>query len=60
MKKLRSFEFTMDTACVELHFTDGTRLDIDCFAVANEVVDDLHQISAVDYLIYNTQSNILN
>lgn len=53
MKNLKSCEFNMDTACVELIFTDGTRLDIDCIAVENEVADNLYQISALDYLIYN-------
>ena len=53
MKKLISCEFNMDTACVVMKFTDGTLLEIDCIAVENEVADNLYQISALDYLIYN-------
>ena len=53
MKNLRSCEFNMDTACVELKYTDGTMLSIDCIAVENEVADNMYQMSALDYLIYN-------
>ena len=53
MTHLISCEFNMDTACVELKFTDGSMIAIDTIAVANEVTDNMHQRSELDYLIYN-------
>lgn len=37
MKSLLSCEFNLDIACVELEFTDGSMISIDCTAVENEV-----------------------
>lgn len=53
MSKLLSCEFNMDTACVELRFSDGGMISIDCIAVENEVADNLYERSELDYLIYN-------
>ena len=53
MKKLISCEFNMDTACVELVFTDGSMISIDCTTVENAVADNMYQRSELDYLIYN-------
>ncbi len=53
MKKLISCEFNMDTACVELRYTDGSMISIDTIAVENEIADNLYQRSELDYLIYN-------
>ena len=53
MKKLISCEFNMDTACVELVYSDNSMISIDCTAVENEVADNLYQRSELDYLIYN-------
>lgn len=53
MGKLISCAFNMDTACVELRFTDGSMISIDCTAVENEVADNRFQRSELDYLIYN-------
>ena len=53
MKKLISCEFNMDTACVELKFTDGIMIAIDTIAVENEVVDNMYQRSELDWLLYN-------
>ena len=53
MKKIRKCEFNMDTACVELVFTDGTIITIDTIAVENEVADNMYQRSELDWLIYN-------
>ena len=36
MEKLISCAFNIDTACVELHFTDGSIYSINCTAVENE------------------------
>ena len=48
MKRLLSCEFNMDTACVELKFSDGSII-----AIENEVADNMYQRSELDYLIYN-------
>ncbi len=53
MDKVISCEFNMDTACVELCFADGSMIAIDCSAVENEVADNMHQRSELDWLIYN-------
>ena len=37
MKHLLSCEFNLDTACVELCFSDGSMVSIDTIAVENEV-----------------------
>ena len=54
MKKLLSCEFNIDTARVELKYSDGSMLTIDCDAVEDEYAKTIRQRSALDYLIYNT------
>ncbi len=51
--KILSCAFNMDTACVELRFSDGSLIAIDTIAVENEVADNMYQRSELDYLIYN-------
>ena len=53
MKKLISCEFNMDTACVELRYTDGMLISIDCTEVEYEVAHTVEHRVALDYLIYN-------
>ncbi len=53
MIDLFSCEFNMDTACVELKFTDGSVVSINTIAVENEMADNMHERSELDYLIYN-------
>lgn len=53
MKKLISCEFNMDTACVELRYTDGMMILIDCTEVEYEVAHTVKQRAALDYLVYN-------
>ena len=53
MEKLISCAFNIDTACVELHFTDGSIYSINCTAVENEAADNRFRRSELDYLIYN-------
>ena len=53
MKILISCAYNMDTACVEMKFTDGSMIAIDTIAVENEVADNMYQRSELDYLIYN-------
>ena len=51
--KILSCKFNMDTACVELRYSDGTMIAFDTIAVENEVADNMYQRSELDYLIYN-------
>ncbi len=53
MKQIISCKFNIDTACVELKFTDGSMLSIDTIAVENEVANNMYKRSELDYLIYN-------
>ena len=53
MKFLISCEFNIDTACVELKYSDGSMLAIDCDAVEDESAKTIRQRSALDYLVYN-------
>ena len=53
MRKILSYEFNLDTACVELCLEDGTLLSIDCMAVENEAANSMYQRSELDWLIYN-------
>ena len=53
MKRLISCRFNMDTACVELKFSDGNMILIDTVAVENEVADNMYQRSELDWLIYS-------
>ena len=53
MEKLISCAFNMDTACVELRFSDGSICSIDAIAVENEIARNMYERSELDYLIYN-------
>lgn len=53
MKRLISCEFNIDTACVELKYSDGSMIAIDTIAVENEVADTWLDRRELDYLIYN-------
>ena len=53
MTHLISCEFNMDTACVELKFTDGSMIAIDTNAVEREFCENMYQRSELDWLIYN-------
>ncbi len=48
-KKLISCEFNIDTACVELRYTDGMMISIDCTEVEYEVAHTIRQRAALDY-----------
>ena len=53
MKQLISCEFNIDTACVELKYSDGSMIAINCAAVEDEVANSCFQRSERDRLIYN-------
>ena len=60
MKQLLSCEFNMDTACVELKFSDGNMIAIDTIAVENEVTDNMYERSELDWLIYNAPAEYVD
>ena len=51
MSKLISYQFNIDTACVELVFDDGSQISIDCTTVENEVADNRVQRSELDHYL---------
>ena len=53
MKQLISCEFNIDTACVELKYSDGSMIAINCAAVEDEGANSCFQRSDLDWLIYN-------
>ena len=53
MKQITSYGFNMDTACVELKFSDETAVAIDTIAVENEFAETWLDRRELDYLIYN-------
>ena len=53
MKFLISCEFNIDTARVELKYSDGSMLAIDCDVVEDGCAKTIRQRSALDYLVYN-------
>ncbi len=53
MNKIKSCEFNIDTACVEVKLIDGTMVSVDCIAVENEYANNMYEVSMLDYLIYN-------
>mgnify|MGYP001751357849 FL=1 len=53
MKTLLSCEFNMDTGRVELRYSDGRMVSINCTAVEDEVANSRFQRSELDWLIYN-------
>lgn len=60
MRKILSCEFNLDTACVELRYSDGTMIAIDTIAVENEVADNMYQRLELDWLIYNAPLEYAN
>ena len=53
MCRILTCEFNMDTACVELKYSDGSMIAIDTIAVENQVANNMYERSELDYLIYN-------
>lgn len=53
MRKIKSCELNMDTACLELRFIDGSMISIDCTAVENEIADNY--VSAVRAGLFDLQ-----
>lgn len=53
MNFIKSCEFNIDTACVEVKLADGSMVSIDCITVENEYANNMYEVSELDYLIYN-------
>ncbi len=53
MKRIISCEFNIDSGNVELRYSDGSILTIDCTAVENSMETTMNRHSEMDWLIYN-------
>lgn len=53
MNYIKSCEFNIDTACVEVKLINGSMVSIYCDAVENEFAQNMYESSEFDYLIYN-------
>lgn len=53
MNRLLTCKYNIDSGCVELKYSDGTMISINCTAVENEVADTISQRAELDWLIYN-------
>ena len=51
--RIKTCEFNIDTACVEVKLTDGSMVSIDCDAVENEYANNMYETSELVFLIYN-------
>ena len=52
-KSIKSCEFNIDTACVEVKLNDGSMVSINCDIVEDEYARNMYEVSELDYLIYN-------
>ena len=53
MNNIKSWEFNIDTACIEVKLIDGSMFSIDCDAVENEFAQNMCESSELDYLVFN-------
>ena len=60
MDKIISCEFNIDTACVEVKYSDGSVISIDCTRVENEVARNMYEASELDWLVYNAPVDYVN
>ena len=60
MKELFSCEFNIDTGCVEVKFSDGSMIAVNCTAVENEVADNMYERAELDWLVYNAPVDYIN
>ena len=51
MRELISCKYHEDSQTVELLYTDGMLIDIDCMAVEDEVARNMYERSELDYLL---------
>ena len=60
MRTLISCAYHEDSQTVELLYTDGTLIDIECMAVEDEAAWNMYERSELDYLLYNLARNSLS
>lgn len=60
MKKIVSCAFNIDTASVEVKYTDGSMISIYCPAVEDEIAENMYQRSELDWIIYNEPHTYVN
>ena len=53
MRKLICCAYHEDSETVELRYTDGTLIDIDCLAVEDEAAQNMYEQSELDYLLHH-------
>ena len=53
MKKLLSCAFNIDTANVELKYSDGSQINISCQDVEDSIETTIRTRAELDWLIYN-------
>lgn len=54
MDKIIYCEFNIDTACVEVKYSDGSMISIDCTLIEAEVARNVYESSELDWLVYNS------
>ena len=59
-KKVLFCKFNMDTGCVEVRYTGGSMISINCTKVENEVARNMYEASELDWLIYNAPMDYVN
>lgn len=59
-KKVISREFNVDTACVEVRYTDGSMISIDCSLVKAEAALNMYESSGLEWLVYNAPVDHVN
>ena len=59
-KNVISCVFNIDTACVEIKFTDGRMISIDCTLVEAEVARNIYESSELEWLVYNATVDYVN
>ena len=59
-KNVISCVFNIDTACVEVKFTDGRMISIDCTLVEAEVARNIYESSELEWLVYNATVDYVN
>ena len=59
-KKLISCAFNIDTACVEVKYTDGSMIAIDCTLVEAEVARNMYESSELEWLVCHAPVDYVN
>ena len=59
-KKVISCAFNINTACVEVRYTDGSVIAIECTLVESEVARNMYESSELEWLVYNAPVEYVN